>query len=949
MTASGLRIQSNVDSVIAELSSAFQANKLIVFAGAGVSEAAGLPSRAELLRRLQALATDAPTNAPASPAPVSAPSVSPRSVLSDPGEAGSVERESWPDTLAELRDTLGTNELSHWIETYLDDTGREIPPVAQAIAAMSPRLRAVLTVNMDFLLERAFGGTWTSFARVTSDIPQRQRYILKLHGVLSDRSTWALTRDDHDRKLHDPRRRDVLNALYRAYTILFVLHDFSDHDIESIVEQVHAVGDGQLPRHFALVPTGQLAGPRKRALERSGIRVLEMDGCDPVTDFLASVASGSRAAAHRPRRTGETRAAHPLRAVPQCPFPGLDSFDTRRAHLFFGREAEVSTALQPLGDPRAGHKRWLFIDGASGVGKSSFALAGLVPKVQHGHIPVRSLNTWHTAVMRPGANPVWNLAHTLHRALSSHALGARPGASPGVESLLVDLHESENALVRCLQRVPADHGFFLVIDQLEEIFTLATDDQRRTFDALIACALEDHQCPLYLASTMRADFASHMAGLPRLESLLNSEASRYYLRAMSAPGLRTAMIEPARRAGLEWDEHLVDQISSDAADSDGSLPLVAHVLQALWFERDGNRLTYAAYKRLGGVSGALTRSADAILYSLPGRDRDRARELLSCLAAVGPRGDYVRRPISRDKAVEAAGGGDAAEFILARLSGARDPALSGESAAISPRLIVVHQRDDGDQVELVHEALLWQWKTLSRLLDDSRKQLLLHDDLKARLDSWRRAGSCRRALPGGAELEYLRGARHLSDPERAFLAMAGHRERSRRRGVWVLMGFLVLCVLGVSWLALYAFVQRDEATRMATSARFETMRALEAESDVKAHKLELQEKNGDLERSLEEARSARESAISESARAEREREIAERERRRAELASSRESHARHKAELAKTLAEKESARAKEATEAARRAEADKAALLLEERARVERLLKRVGMPGTELR
>jgi len=46
----------------------------------------------------------------------------------------------------------------------------------------------------------------------------------------------------------------------------------------------------------------------------------------------------------------------------------------------------------------------------------------------------------------------------------------------------------------------------LIVDQFEELFTFADAAARQQFDALLAGALQDGECPLLVISTVRADF-----------------------------------------------------------------------------------------------------------------------------------------------------------------------------------------------------------------------------------------------------------------------------------------------------------------------------------------------------------------------------------------------------------------------------------------------------------
>ena len=123
----------------------------------------------------------------------------------------------------------------------------------------------------------------------------------------------------------------------------------------------------------------------------------------------------------------------------QSPFRGLLPFTRRHAHLFFGREAEVAAfverlRLQPV----------LPVVGPSGVGKSSFIRAGVIPWLLE-------QEPWTVLELRPGPRPFHALAARLidleseSSASSTRALPAassradaspadRPSAGQGTDS-----------------------------------------------------------------------------------------------------------------------------------------------------------------------------------------------------------------------------------------------------------------------------------------------------------------------------------------------------------------------------------------------------------------------------------------------------------------------------------------------------------------------------------
>src|SRR5262245_2128835 len=94
------------------------------------------------------------------------------------------------------------------------------------------------------------------------------------------------------------------------------------------------------------------------------------------------------------------------------PFPGLRPFESSETHLFFGRDGQSEELLR-----RLKRTRFLAVVGTSGSGKSSLVRAGLLPALQGG-LMASAGSDWRIAVIRPGSDPIGNLA----RALASPAV-----------------------------------------------------------------------------------------------------------------------------------------------------------------------------------------------------------------------------------------------------------------------------------------------------------------------------------------------------------------------------------------------------------------------------------------------------------------------------------------------------------------------------------------------
>lgn len=345
-----------------------------------------------------------------------------------------------------------------------------------------------------------------------------------------------------------------------------------------------------------------------------------------------------------------------------CPFVGLAAYRPDQAHLFFGRQKETLDALACF-ETRGGRApvRWLEINGNSGSGKSSLMQAGLLPLVDQGWLwPRTGYERWtRIGPMMPGEHPTEMLAESFARTFA---------ASMG--DIITELRKGDDALRYWLrERKAAATAFLLAIDQFEELFTFADADERRRFDRLLAAALTDADCPLFLMSTVRSDFLGRFGdNLPRLVAVRNRAARPWTLAPISTESLREVIEGPARLAGLDVSE-VTWAMLTEARDEPGALPLVENALDWLWERRADNRLSGRLFTKHGGLAGILSRSADDLLSNLDAEQWNRALELLFQLVRVDPEGSrHARKRLAFDDAVTVAGGGGAGRALVSRLA-----------------------------------------------------------------------------------------------------------------------------------------------------------------------------------------------------------------------------------------------------------------------------------------
>lgn len=256
----------------------YLAGRLVLFAGAGVAQAGGLPSWPALIRRVLEYAQ--------------ADSPAPETVKILDRSADLLAQGDLILALSELQRAMTATGYGQAVSRALDDGPHIVPSLAQAIAALAPTLQGVVTTNLDRFLERAFAGAWSVYTLPHLDLGQHEHTILKLHGCRTDHNSWVLTRREYDALMHRrPELRDHIRGLYRFTTLLFVGYGLRDPDLDDLLAEFRALAAGAPPQHFALMPRGQVGEASRRHLfAEAGLTILEYDPADGHRELLTILA-----------------------------------------------------------------------------------------------------------------------------------------------------------------------------------------------------------------------------------------------------------------------------------------------------------------------------------------------------------------------------------------------------------------------------------------------------------------------------------------------------------------------------------------------------------------------------------------------------------------------------------------------------------------------------------
>ena len=443
------------------------------------------------------------------------------------------------------------------------------------------------------------------------------------------------------------------------------------------------------------------------------------------------------------------------------PYKGLRPFQEADAGDFFGRESHVKRVVTRLAEDVEG-SRFLGIVGPSGSGKSSLVRAGVIPILRFGALP--GSESWFVADMLPGNRPFEELGAALMKV----------AAAPTPE-VVERLEHDEHGLRKIADDVlPPQGEFLLVIDQFEEIFSMIGDeDVRARFLNLLVATTLHPDSRVRVVVTLRADFYDRPLSYKGFGDLLAARTQP--LTPLSVKGLEQAVTRPAEEVGVSIDSSVVVEMVTDVADQPGGLPLLQYALTELFDRRQGRSITAAAYRELGGVSGAIARRAEELYAAMSGPEKEATRQLL--LRLITLRDDaangHTRRRSTRSELTSLEVDPDAIETAVEALAARRLLSFDRDNATREPT------------VEIAHEALITQWERLRGWIEDAREDLQTERRLAAATRDWMEADRDASFLISGSRLEaygaWQRGRSiALTSDEHDFLD-ASLAERDRRQ------------------------------------------------------------------------------------------------------------------------------------------------------------------------
>lgn len=535
------------------------------------------------------------------------------------------------------------------------------------------------------------------------------------------------------------------------------------------------------------------------------------------------------------------------------PFRGLERFDFEHGMIYFGRTAAANDVLNALRQQAAAGCPFVLVFGKSGVGKSSFVRAGVLPLLCDPGV-IEGIRLWRRAIFEPSDSTGDSLDGLAASLLTDAALPELSDATSEEElaKLLRTSPEHAIPLIRSTlsaiakngkHLAPRDDGnsrselpslsvrLVLAIDPLEEIFSRpgASHEDREKFIAALSALANSGL--VWVIGTMRSDFYERCGELPSLLAL-KAGSGQYHLAPPTSAEIGRMIRLPAQLAGLSFEEDeqegpLEEVLKESAASDPGALPLMQFALDEIYKRSQAAEtglLTFAAYRELGGIHGAIRTRAEEALAAVEQQLGDRLDAtfgaVFSLLVGVN---QVTEHSVVRRYA------------YLDRISADAD-CKTLVDALIDARLFMTDIDDENRPVvTLAHEALLKHWPRLQHWIEENRDFLRIRARAAAAALRWREEN--READYLLSEGKPLAEAEHLLERHRGELTpetieyieassaavRAEHRrarQRNRRIITAISTALVAALIFGVFsfWQYKEAERQRNKATKFANDA-----------------------------------------------------------------------------------------------------------------------------------
>ncbi len=586
------------------------------------------------------------------------------------------------------------------------------------------------------------------------------------------------------------------------------------------------------------------------------------------------------------------------------PFPGLRPFDVAESHLFFGREHQVDELLRKLT-----LYHFVSVVGTSGSGKSSLVRAGLLAKLYNGY-NIGDGSNWLIAIMRPGANPILNLAKAL---FSEEVFGESKDETTRINAAVQLLNESPLSLIQIVRaNIKRGTHILILADQFEELFRFANEADPEAqkhaahFVQLLIEAVRQHDAGIYVVITLRADFLGDCSVFEGLPEAIND--GQYLIPRLNREHYKLVIEGPVNYAHGKIAPRLVQQLLNDMNNNQDQLPILQHALMRTWENKEksaleGDPMDLAQYKAVGTMAHALNQHANEAFEELSEKQKKLAALIFKCITVKGNDNRGIRRPTKFKDivAITRSNEKDVKETLEVFRKSGRGFIMPPAGVELLPDTMV----------DISHESLMRNWKRLEEWVDEEYDSAQMYQrlseaavlyqngvaglwrdpELSVALE-WKQDNNPHEAWARQYNENFIKSMHFLDE------SIAGKErmlaEKKRRRIITNVI--VIIFLLSAAGLSLWALFEQNIAFKSANEAISQKSKAESAEKTA-VNSAKEAEKNFNI------AEEQRKKALEQTEKAEKQKTEAERQKRLADIQTLQTRIQRNKAQQAKVAAE----------------------------------------------
>ena len=514
------------------------------------------------------------------------------------------------------------------------------------------------------------------------------------------------------------------------------------------------------------------------------------------------------------------------------PFRGLLPFNERHAGLFFGRDGEIEAFSE-----RLRQEPILAVVGPSGAGKSSFVQAGIIPRL-------REQGNWTVLRMRPGGNPMQNLASRLlwgeslhHDSWSKPKISQRQKEVVGQKNKPTGPNHSPRKKIRedtIEQTLPQSDILCDTAPQTDALITADPESKNNLKtglktsintaevlkkERLLAAELSENpgKLALYLSEKAETDSAHVLLFIDQLEELYtlvdDKEVRQRFMETISIAADDAQL--PVRVIVTLRDDFLGRLAEGPAARRVFScitalrapgtsmlLDTIVKPVQSAGYAFDDSNLPGEMVASVKGEPAALPliQFTGHLLW----QQRDREKKLLtrktyeelggiegalaghadSIIEGMSPSQELIaRRLYLRLVTPERTRRVLTREELLENLGSEAETVLN---RLIQERTVIVRKGRKSSELELVHESLIANWRRLRNWLDENKEEHAFLTEITQAALLWNKRNRPAQEVWVGEALQEAQSkakkCAELPALAREFLSAGNNREK--RRLIW---------------------------------------------------------------------------------------------------------------------------------------------------------------------